>query len=315
LADADEQRLLKHWEGLGYYRRARSMHQAAKQIVEQHGGEFPASYEEVLALPGIGRYTAGAVLSISHDARLPILEGNTVRVFSRWVALRSPPRDNGARRLLWRIAEAMLPRQGSGSFNQAAMELGALICTPRNPKCAACPVRRCCRARLDGTQREIPGKVSTTQYEDRVESAFVIREPKRRQAASEGFAGANRASGSSTERGAAPAYLVRPLPEGVRWAGLWDFPRLTDACDSAGHAAAALTGLIGCPAIPGARLKSMKHAVTKYRITLHVHAATLGASDQRPGKPWRFTTLEDMQDLPMSVTGRKIAAMLGEVDL
>ena len=131
LAAADEQVLLSHWEGLGYYRRARSLHAAAKLIVADHGGEFPLQFDEVLALPGIGRYTAGAILSISDGQKQPILEGNTQRVFSRWIALRGTPTETANNRLLWQVAEKMLPRKDVGSFNQAAMELGALICTPK----------------------------------------------------------------------------------------------------------------------------------------------------------------------------------------
>ena len=128
LADASEQTVLSHWEGLGYYRRARSLHAAARKIVDEHEGEFPETYPEVLALPGVGRYTAGAILSIASGQRLPILEGNTQRVFSRWVANRAPVTERSATNLLWKIAEAMLPARDAGAFNQAAMELGALVC-------------------------------------------------------------------------------------------------------------------------------------------------------------------------------------------
>jgi A/G-specific adenine glycosylase len=297
LATADEQTLLGHWEGLGYYRRARSMHAAAKQIAQQHNGRFPASYDDVLALPGIGRYTAGAILSIADDQRLPILEGNTQRVFSRWVAMRGAATASPATKLLWEIAEGMLPRKNSGMFNQAAMELGALVCTPKNPSCDRCPVSRMCRARLAGLQEEIPGKVSRVSYQDRTEFAMVIA----------GCGGKQKQ----------PKYLLRPLPEGGRWAGLWDFPRTTEASfESVVAATPHLSDLVGVSISPGARLTTIRHAVTKYRISLHVHTADIG--DQagaptrtwRPGRPWRFVSLSDMAQLPMSVTGRKIAELL-----
>lgn len=290
LAAADEQDLLNHWEGLGYYRRARSMHAAAKMIVDQHGGRFPESFEDVLNLPGIGRYTAGAVLSISRDQRLPILEGNTQRVFSRWVSMRSPPMDSKPNRLLWEIAEAMLPRKEPGNFNQAAMELGALICTPKNPNCDQCPVRRQCRAHRDGLEQEIPGKVSKTKYEDRREFAMVI--PSTR--------------GKQTMR-----YLLRPLPKGGRWAGLWDFPRTTEVAVSSAEAAASeLSHAVGATICSGLRLTSIRHAVTKYRISLDVHMATIEKG--RTKSPWRYVSLEEMKELPMSVSGRKIATLLAE---
>ena len=142
LAAADEHELMRLWEGLGYYRRARSMHAAAKLVVSQYDGLFPSTYEQVLALPGIGRYTAGAILSISGDQRLPVLEGNTVRVYSRWIGMRAGVQSTSAKAKLWDFASAMLPKSGSGQFNQAAMELGALICKPKSPSCAVCPVQK-----------------------------------------------------------------------------------------------------------------------------------------------------------------------------
>ncbi|MGI9473950.1 MAG: A/G-specific adenine glycosylase [Rubripirellula sp.] len=293
LAAADEQTLLSHWEGLGYYRRARSMHAAAKLMVREHQGEFPETYEEVLALPGIGRYTAGAILSISRGQRLPILEGNTQRVFSRWIALRSPATETPANKLLWKVAEEMLPRKDAGTFNQAAMELGALICTPRRPECEACPVASSCQARKLGLEEVVPGKVSRVKYEDRTEHAFVLAAPSKRAETNQ-------------------KYLVRPLPEGRRWAGLWDFPRTSEtASDTVEVAATLLSDELGVKIDPGLRLTTLKHAVTKYRISLHVHEACLSESTKRPGRPWKFVTLAEMADLPMSVTGRKIAVLLG----
>ncbi len=288
LAAADQQELLGLWEGLGYYRRARSMHKAAQLIVERHGGIFPETYDDVIALPGIGRYTAGAILSISGDARLPVVEGNTQRVFSRLAAVRSAAGESSTTKLLWEIAESMLPRRGAGAFNQAAMELGALVCTPKNPQCDRCPVRSYCGARREGLQEEIPGKISRVRYEDRNEFALVI--------------------GDSLTDDA--KFLLRPLPEGGRWAGLWDFPRTTNrSFDTVDLARAEIEDQLGIAVVTGVRLKTIKHAVTKYRISLHVHQARL-ARKLPLSPPWRFVSIEEMFRLPMSVTGRKIAKML-----
>ena len=180
LATVDEQVLLSHWEGLGYYRRARSLHAAAKLIVADHGGEFPLAFDDVLALPGVGRYTAGAILSISDGQKQPILEGNTQRVFSRWIALRGTPANTVNNRLLWQVAEKMLPRKDAGTFNQASMELGALICTPKRPSCDQCPVVTACRAHQTGLEHEIPGKVTRVVYEQRTEYALVVQKPTAR---------------------------------------------------------------------------------------------------------------------------------------
>jgi len=305
LATADEQVLLSHWEGLGYYRRARSLHAAAKLIVADHDGHFPLKFEDVLSLPGIGRYTAGAILSISNGQRQPILEGNTQRVFSRWIALRGTPADTVNNRLLWQVAEKMLPRKDAGTFNQASMELGALVCTPKTPACDQCPVATACSAHQAGLEQEIPGKVTRVTYEDRTEYALVIQKPaaKKRHGVKSGKRPEN------SER----RFLVRPLPEGGRWAGLWDFPRTTQANHAdVAQAATQLSEEVGVNLVPGIRLTTIRHAVTKFRISLQVHQASLRETGEMPGKPWKYATLGELSQMPMSVTGRKIVKMLSE---
>ncbi|WP_286178052.1 A/G-specific adenine glycosylase [Stieleria mannarensis] len=293
LAAAEESELMRHWEGLGYYRRVRSMHAAAKKIMADHDGRFPLDYDQVLALPGVGRYTAGAVLSISSDAKLPVLEGNTQRVYSRWIALRASPTENAGNKLLWEFATRMLPRRGSGQFNQAAMELGALVCLPKQPKCDQCPVQNHCRAAELQLQSEIPGKIKRIKYEDRTEFALIL----------------SRRSRGTTQ------YLARPLPDGGRWAGLWDFPRCTHATTESVDAAADwLSDQLGAKIAPGVRLQTLRHAVTKFRISLHVHQASFasaaGVAKRKPPEPWQWVSLDQIRTLPLSVTGRKIAKFL-----
>ena len=308
LATADEQVLLSHWEGLGYYRRARSLHAAAKIIVADHGGEFPLQFDKVLALPGIGRYTAGAILSISDGQKHPILEGNTQRVFSRWIALRGTPAETANNRLLWQVAEKMLPRKDAGTFNQAAMELGALVCTPKGPACHECPVASACRAHQVGLEQEIPGKVTRVTYEDRTEYVMVIQRPAKKVGR-----GVRSRSRSNSEARIQQEFLVRPLPEGGRWAGLWDFPRTTQASlGSIVEAATQLSAEVGVNLVPGIRLTTMKHAVTKYRISLQVYQADLPDTGDKPAKPWKYASLAELAEMPMSVTGRKIVKILSE---
>lgn len=305
LATADEQVLLSHWEGLGYYRRARSLHAAAKLIVADHGGEFPLAFDDVLALPGVGRYTAGAILSISDGQKQPILEGNTQRVFSRWIALRGAPANALNNRLLWQVAEKMLPRKDAGTFNQASMELGALICTPKRPSCDQCPVATACRAHQTGLEQEIPGKVTRVVYEERTEYAMVVQKPIAR-------VGSGSQSAKPFQNGDS-SFLVRPLPEGGRWAGLWDFPRTTQTSyGSVAEAATQLSAEVGVNLVPGIRLATIKHAVTKYRISLQVHQAELLDQLENPAKPWKYATLTELSELPMSVTGRRIVKILAE---
>src|SRR5262245_7752921 len=140
LAAADEQDVLRLWEGLGYYRRARHLLQAARLLHDRHGGICPADPEAWEGLPGLGEYTRNAILSQAFDLRLPILEANSARVLSRLVGQEDDPRKGPARKALWQVAEALLPRDQVGDFNQALMELGALVCTPERPACAECPL-------------------------------------------------------------------------------------------------------------------------------------------------------------------------------
>lgn len=304
LADADDDELMRMWEGLGYYRRARSLKQAALQIRSRHGGQFPDAFDDVIALAGIGRYTAGAILSISQNRAYPILEGNTQRVFSRVIGWRQPVSETVSREVLWQFAQAILPARattdrsrGPAAINQAAMELGALVCTPKNPRCGDCPVARSCQAHALSLQDKIPGKVSRVDYETRTEFALLVK---------------SQCTHSKFDR-----YLVRQIPDGQRFAGMWDFPRVgpehADSVDSASDWLADGLGRDAAELTPGIRRTTIKHGVTKYRISLHVHEidATWPENGRVP-RPWFWRTLDQMAELPMSVTGRRIVRMLGK---
>lgn len=156
LAAADEQDVLRMWQGLGYYSRARNLLKAARAVVEQHGGVVPSTVEALLTLPGVGRYTAGAIASIAHGTRAPIVDGNVVRVICRLDAIRGDPRDKKIVALLWARAEQLVPDDRPGDLNSALMELGATVCAPRSPQCLICPVARHCAARDQQLQYEIP---------------------------------------------------------------------------------------------------------------------------------------------------------------
>lgn len=156
LAAAKLDTVLKLWQGLGYYTRAKSLHKAAQTIVEKHGGVFPSDFEAILALPGIGRYTAGAIASIAFGLRKPVLDGNVIRVLCRLYAVKENPADAKVRENLWAIAEQLLPEKNCGDWNQSLMELGSEICTPKNPLCDECPVQQFCLAYRDNLQNELP---------------------------------------------------------------------------------------------------------------------------------------------------------------
>jgi len=152
LASSQEDEVLKHWAGLGYYSRARNLRRAAIAM----GGEFPSGYDAVLALPGVGRYTAGAVLSIAFQKPFPLVDGNVIRVFSRLFGMKGRAKDPAFVKKMWPLAERLMPRANPGDWNQALMELGATVCTPDSPACGACPVAGHCVAFEKGLQDKLP---------------------------------------------------------------------------------------------------------------------------------------------------------------
>lgn len=200
LAAAGENDVLRLWEGLGYYSRARNLRVAACQIIEEHGGRIPSDVSELVRLHGVGRYTAGAIASFAYDEPAPIVEANTLRVYARLLAFRGDPHSTAGKNVIWSFAEQVVPNRSAGIFNSALMDLGALVCTPADPNCAACPVRSCCRAFREGTQREIPRpkpRPATTFVTD---AMVAIRKEGR--------------------------FLLRKSPAAERWAGLWEFLRI-----------------------------------------------------------------------------------------
>src|SRR5262249_17830789 len=189
LARADHNRLHKLWEGLGYYTRVRNMQKAARLIMRDHGGQFPRRFDKILELPGIGRYTAGAICSIAFDQPYPALDGNVTRVLTRVFAIEGNPRESRTNALLWDLAEdlvrsaaklstesALTPIEKSSvsNLNQALMELGAMICTARKPKCELCPIDSRCVALRQGRVEDLPTSSPGPQITKRHIAAFVI---------------------------------------------------------------------------------------------------------------------------------------------
>lgn len=292
LAAASEHDVLRFWEGLGYYRRARQLHAAARLIVAEHGGRFPTTYDAARGLPGVGRYTAGAILSIGQDSRLPILEANSIRVLSRLTAYAGDVRSTSGREHLWSVAEAVLPAQRCGAFNQALMELGSEVCTPSAPACATCPLSTLCQAHARGLVERIPRTTKPTNYEDVTEVAVIVR-----------------------DRG---SILLRHCQPGERWAGLWDFPRFPVATGNGSDSieeqiASRVREAIGLKIVPGPHFATLKHGVTRFRITLHCYEATkMPRTRLSPGGNTRWVPPEELADYPLSTTGRKISQLLAE---
>ncbi len=179
LAQAEEIEVLRHWEGLGYYRRAKQLHAAAKVVAEQWQGTFPDSLEAIRTLPGIGRYTAGAIASFAYNQPAPIVEANTQRLYARLCRLEKPLTERSAQSMLWNFAEQVIDPIQPGLINQSLMELGALVCKPK-PDCPACPLRSDCPTHRDGLQDRIPVPKPPKQYETRIELLAMLKDSKGR---------------------------------------------------------------------------------------------------------------------------------------
>jgi A/G-specific adenine glycosylase len=200
LAEADQESVLAHWAGLGYYARGRNLHKAAQIIVQQHQGEFPTDFEAIVALPGIGRSTAGAILSIAFKQRYPILDGNVKRVLSRYFAVEGWPGEKAVEAQLWQQADALTPRRRFDDYTQAIMDLGATLCTRSKPQCQRCPVAQHCAARAQGRVAEFPfSKPKKTLPVKR--ASFLMLLNSQRQ-----------------------IWLTRRPSQGI-WGGLWSLPQ------------------------------------------------------------------------------------------
>jgi len=212
LAGADTERLMKLWEGLGYYSRARNLQKTARIVAEQYGGQFPDTYEAVIALPGIGDYTAGAILSIAFGRRIPAVDGNVLRVAARITGSRLDVLDAKNKRVFRNWMEEAMSADRPGAYNQALMDLGATVCLPGGePLCEQCPARDFCAARQEGCQSELP--VRAKKKEKRVEhlTVFVLLQGER--------------------------IALRQRPQTGLLAGLWEYPYVPGALDEAQAAA------------------------------------------------------------------------------
>jgi len=204
LAEAPEDDVLKHWEGLGYYSRARNLQAAAREVAERYGGEVPRSKAEVSALKGVGPYTTGAILSIAYDQPEPAVDGNVMRVLSRYFCLEDDIARPATRIGMEGLAQSLIPEGQAADFNQALMELGAMVCTPKSPSCPECPVGERCEGRLQGKERELPVKTKAKKARPVFRWAALIE-------GSGAFAG---------------KVLVRQRPETGLLAQMWELPHI-----------------------------------------------------------------------------------------
>lgn len=246
LAEAPQSDVLKQWEGLGYYSRARNLHACAQIVTQEHGGVFPRDVESLQKLPGIGRYTAGAVASIAYGVRAAVLDGNVIRVFARLTDLADDVSHNTTQAKLWEMADAWVPHARAGDYNQALMELGRTVCKPRAPLCADCPLKAHCRAFASGTQSQRPVKAAKAPTPHYDVAAGIIRNSDGR------------------------ILIAQRPPEGLL-GGLWEFPggkqetgeTLPECLQRE------LREELAIEVEVGALFVVVKHAFTHFKITLH----------------------------------------------
>ncbi|MCI0364857.1 MAG: A/G-specific adenine glycosylase [Phycisphaerales bacterium] len=277
LAAGSEREVLVLWDGLGYYRRALNLHAASKMIVREFGGRVPRSIADLRRLPGVGRYTAGAIASIVFGAPEPIVDGNVRRVLARWFAHQSDQNKKGASSWTWSAAARLVnTARDPGGFNEALMELGATICTPKSPRCHRCPVRRLCSARAKGLQELIPApKPRTTPKKANHHAVIVVRRPQY----------------------PSQSKILIEQRDGGMWSGMWQVPTIES------HRELSASELKRKLSIPIASLEEwgcFEHKTTHRRILFHIYRAR---TQSRRGI-WR--RISDLRDLPMSAAQQRV---------
>lgn len=287
LAAAPLDDVLKMWEGLGYYSRARNLHTAAQTVVDELDGQIPRTVKGLLELKGIGRYTAGAIASIAFDQPAPVLDGNVIRVLSRLTDLPDDTTQTATKNKLWELATELVPNTRAGDYNQALMELGQRVCRPSDPTCHTCPIASDCLARTRGTQLERPVRPprKRTPHHDMV-AGIIYREDGR--------------------------FLIVQRPLDGLLGGLWGFPNGRSTVGESYRVALARVcredyGLEVMPEVP---LPKVKHAYTHFRITLHPLRASYLSGELPSAVNFAWVTLSEIDVFAFAMTDRKIIRLL-----
>jgi len=272
LAEAPLDEVLRLWVGLGYYGRARGLHAAARQVRERHGGRVPRQMDALLALPGVGRYTAGAILSIAFNLPAPVLDGNVVRILCRLFGIESDPKAGDTRKRLWSLAEALIPEGEARDFNQAMMELGAVVCRPTLPRCSLCPAADLCEARRCGTRHKLPlrrRRGPLPHYD--VGVGIVWRRGK---------------------------VLITKRPADVMLGGLWEFPGgKREGDEPLEHTVRReIREELDLEVRVQSHLATCKHAYSHFRVTLHAFHCTCPRGRPKPREcdAWRWVRVDEL---------------------
>jgi A/G-specific adenine glycosylase len=290
LAAADDATLMKAWEGLGYYARARNLRAAARTIVREHDGELPTSPEALLQLPGFGPYTVGAVASLAFGADCAAVDGNVMRVLARVYAVDTDLRQMATRRRLQQLADALVPAGRAGAFNEALMELGALVCRPKNPACHDCPIRRFCRAFHEDRVGDLPVKSRKPAVPHHEIAIGVVHRNDK--------------------------VLIALRPADGLLGNLWEFPGGKRQADEplAECCRREIKEETNLDVEVGETFAIVPHAYTHFRITLHVFHCryTGGRAQPRTSQAVRWVTLEELNDYAFPKANQQIIAALRE---
>ena len=291
LAAAPLEKVLKAWEGLGYYARARHLHRGAQEVVARFAGKVPSIFEEIVSLPGIGRSTAGAILTIAMGQRYPILDGNVRRVLCRYFAVLEDPKKKEIENELWAHSEKLLPKKKADLYTQAIMDLGATLCTSASPRCPVCPVQKGCRAYQKGLQAELPMKGLKKKVPHRDYVAGVVFHEGQ--------------------------VLIRRRPLKGLLAGLWEFPSgRIESQISGGGLEKELEALFENEMNLSVRAThpwmEIKHVFTHFRMTLHVFVCS-AEKTEKVSAPLRWVRLRNLADYPFSAAHQKIVLKVAEI--
>ncbi len=288
LAKADLQEVLKMWEGLGYYSRVRNMHKAAKIITEEFSGRFPESFREILDLPGIGRYSAGAISSIALDQARPVLDGNVTRVLSRYFGIETDASTTAGKNEFWKLAEEIVPVENPGTYNQAIMELGALVCLPRNPNCRVCPLSTGCQAKRTDRQHELPvRKRRSASPHFNIGAGLVWKDDK---------------------------LLITRRNEDGLLGGLWQFPggKQEKGESILRCVQREIEEELGVKVLVRDHFMTVKHAYTHFRITLQIFNCqwSSGEPECKACTDYRWVDLEEIDDFPFPRANKRVVEKL-----
>lgn len=284
LARAPLSRVLALWSGLGYYGRARNLHRAAREIIGRLGGRFPKTRDELLSLPGFGRYTAGAVASIAFEEPVPVVDGNVARVYSRWFGWKGDATSPALRKRTWERATALVPALRPGDWNQSVMELGALVCVPQGPRCDACPVRRGCRALASGRPGSYGGRRAPAARPREHRTWLVVNDSSGRIA------------------------LWRRPATGI-WGGLYEFPSLEGRLGVAGALRHA-SRMFGVPPtrLAGRAEGDVHHVFTHKEVTFRIVRMT--AAIRPSSREFRWLTPRAAEALGLPTPVREVLSRM-----